>query len=399
MSGWSSWDGCYSAGDGCKYCFIYGQHSKRHGKNEIVRASNDDFFAPLDRQKYESGDIIGVCFTSDFFIPEADEWRKEAWSVINQRPDLIFRFLTKRIDRFHVSLPDDWGDGYENVEIGCGVENQETADYRLPLYLSYPIKNKWIVCTPLIDKVDLSPYLHGVQSVSVGGEWGGEARELDYEWVLNICEQCINASISFQFWRTGQRFRKDGVLHKVSPYRKKQFMTDKGIDNISVYVKKDMKKVLSERKIDIIPESDKKFLMAFDSAINRIGYDFGSVIGSGTADAPLIINYIKSGTHNSPAARIYIKEGRIALRLLFDKITPHFKYIESAPIHIKEIFTSHHDDCASCLKKCRTQNKYAIDGLFIQKCNPTRYLELSIDNLPDYMDLFAEFFPEKADTQ
>lgn len=39
-----------------------------------------------------------------------------------------------------VSLPDDWGDGYDNVNIGCTIENQEMADYRLPLFLSYPMK-------------------------------------------------------------------------------------------------------------------------------------------------------------------------------------------------------------------------------------------------------------------
>jgi len=94
-----------------------------------------------------------------------------------------------------------------------GVENRETAEYRLPLFLSYPIKYKKIVCMPLIGEADLSPWLHSVQGVSAGGEWGKEARELDYDWVLKIREQCINAGVSFNFWRTGQRFRKDGVLH------------------------------------------------------------------------------------------------------------------------------------------------------------------------------------------
>jgi len=51
--------------------------------------------------------------------------------MIKRRPDLEFLILTKRIDRFPVSLPDDWGDGYENVNIGCTVETQSLADYRL----------------------------------------------------------------------------------------------------------------------------------------------------------------------------------------------------------------------------------------------------------------------------
>ena len=56
--------------------------------------------------------------------------------MIRERTDIDFLILTKRIDRFLVSLPPDWGTGYDNVNIGCTVENQKMADYRLPLFLS-----------------------------------------------------------------------------------------------------------------------------------------------------------------------------------------------------------------------------------------------------------------------
>jgi len=58
--------------------------------------------------------------------------------------------LTKRIDRFMVSLSADWGDGYDNVFIGCTVENQALVDYRLPLFLSYPIKRRFVAAAPLL---------------------------------------------------------------------------------------------------------------------------------------------------------------------------------------------------------------------------------------------------------
>ena len=64
-----------------------------------------------------------------------------------------YRFFDpdKRIDRFLVSLPEDWGGGYDNVNIGCTVENQAKADERLPLFLSYPIKRRFIACAPLLE--------------------------------------------------------------------------------------------------------------------------------------------------------------------------------------------------------------------------------------------------------
>ena len=66
--------------------------------------------------------------TSDFFLEEADEWRPAAWSMIRERADLHFVIITKRIHRFLVGLPADWGEGYEHVTICCTCENQKMAD-------------------------------------------------------------------------------------------------------------------------------------------------------------------------------------------------------------------------------------------------------------------------------
>ena len=149
----------------------------------------------LFRSKIQSGKIVATCFASDFFIAEADAWRAEAWAMIKQRTDLDFLILTKRIDRFNVSLPNDWGDGYDNVNIGCTIENQASADYRLPLFLSYPIKRRFIAAAPMLEAIDLSAYLGGIEHVTVSGETGQEARICNYDWVLNIREQCVKAEI------------------------------------------------------------------------------------------------------------------------------------------------------------------------------------------------------------
>jgi len=226
---WEPWTGCYATSDGCKYCYYYGEHSKRCGQNTIVKT--DDFDKPIrtiymprkkiTKYKMEGGKVCHTCFTTDFFLLEADEWRTEAWSIIKQRPDLTFIMLTKRIDRFPVALPHDWGDGYENVRIGCTVENQETADFRLPLYTSYPIKGKFIVCQPLLGGIDLSPYLHAVESVNVGGESGRNARVCNFDWVLNIKEQCKKAEVDFDFRQTGSKFLKDGEVKNINPYKQR----------------------------------------------------------------------------------------------------------------------------------------------------------------------------------
>lgn len=136
--------------------------------------------------------------------------------------------LTKRIDRFLVSLPSDWGAGYDNVNIGCTIENQKLVDYRLPLFLSYPIKRRFIACAPLLEAIDLTPYLHGVDHVTVGGETGRDARECDYDWVLNIREQCVK--VTFWFKNTGSFFKRDGVVEKINPFKQTSIAKELGIN-------------------------------------------------------------------------------------------------------------------------------------------------------------------------
>ena len=61
--------------------------------------------------------------------------------MMRLRSDVRFLIITKRIDRFLETIPSDWGDDYDNVTICCTIENQDRADYRLPIYKTAPIKH------------------------------------------------------------------------------------------------------------------------------------------------------------------------------------------------------------------------------------------------------------------
>nr|WP_314461259.1 DUF5131 family protein [uncultured Clostridium sp.] len=230
---WEPWTGCYKISDGCTYCYFYGPYSKRFGQNNVTKT--DEFDKPIAKTakgapRIASGKIVATCFATDFFIPEADEWRVDAWAMIKERSDLDFLILTKRIDRFMVSLPSDWGEGYANVNIGCTIENQEIADYRLPLFISYPIKRRFVACGPILEPIDLSPYIDRIDHVTVNGETGREARECDYDWILDIREQCVKAGITFWFKSTGTFFRQNGVVQKVNPFKQGSLAKELGIN-------------------------------------------------------------------------------------------------------------------------------------------------------------------------
>lgn len=125
-------------------------------------------------------------------------------------------FITKRIHRLSDCLPPDWGDGYENVSISSTVENQDRADFRLPILKAAPIHHKSIVCEPLLGPIDLSPWLGAdITQVVAGGESGTEARPCRYEWILDIRRQCIEAGVPFLFKQTGAKFIKNGRLYQI----------------------------------------------------------------------------------------------------------------------------------------------------------------------------------------
>ncbi len=220
MADWNPWHGCQKISAGCENCYVY-RMDEKYGNNSRIVKKTGNFYAPVrrDRQrqyKIPAGETVWLCFTSDFLIDEADEWRAEAWAMIRERRDLEFFFITKRIDRLERVLPSNWGVGYENVGIGCTCENQDRADYRLPIFLSLPIKKRVIICEPVLGPINLSKHLDSrIDSVVVGGESGENARVCDYNWILDIREQCINARVNFAFRQTGARFLKGGRLYRV----------------------------------------------------------------------------------------------------------------------------------------------------------------------------------------
>ncbi|MBK5723087.1 DUF5131 family protein [Dysgonomonas sp. Marseille-P4677] len=212
---WNPWHGCHKLSEGCKHCYVYRGDTKRGIDSSIVNKTQN-FDLPI--QKKRNGEykippetMVYTCFTSDFLLEDADEWRIEAWEMMRLRYDLHFMIITKRIDRLQDLLPDDWKDGYDNVTICCTIENQDRANFRLPIYKESLIKHKIIICEPLLENIDLRQYNIGswVEQVVVGGESGKDARECNFDWVIELQSLCIEQNVSFWFKQTGTKFIKD----------------------------------------------------------------------------------------------------------------------------------------------------------------------------------------------
>ncbi len=165
-----------------------------------------------------------------------------------------------------------------------------------------------------------------------------------------------------------------------------------------------MDKILREERFNFVSPENKAFILAFNNEMARLGYDFGGKIGSGYCWGKYMVIYTKAGVKSKAVyARIYMHDEGITLRLFLNNVDKHHEYIEKAPAHIKEMFTAEDTRCKHDREdedgKCRSnfRRTYTIDGQRIEQCMPTTYyiFHPEIQKLPDYIALFAEFYPSK----
>ena len=121
-----------------------------------------------------------------------------------------------------------------NLWVGISVEDQASADARVPLLLQTPAAVRWLSMEPLLGPVDLTQFGAFPEWVVVAGESGQHARPMNPEWALALRDQCQGGGVPFFFkqwgeWITSadgtyQRIGKreagrllDGILHNAYP--------------------------------------------------------------------------------------------------------------------------------------------------------------------------------------
>ncbi len=161
-----------------------------------------------------------------------------------------------------------------------------------------------------------------------------------------------------------------------------------------------MKTTLTEEKFSIVSTENKDFIVAFDDEISKLGYSFGGHIGDGYCWGKYMIIYSKVGVKSKQvAARIYIRQNSIVLRLFLNKIDKHRQYIEKAQPFIKDVFTGTYAQCNRCHNDksgtCRFRKAYTIDDNYFEKCNGItfEFWDPNLEKLPDYINLLKEFYP------
>lgn len=225
---WNPWHGCTKCSEGCRNCYMYALDKKRG----VIRPSSEchrtgNFKMPLVKSKttkqykVRPGEKLRVNMTSDTFIPDADEWRDEMWQIIRKRSDVVFWVLTKRPERIKDHLPEDWGDGYENVSMNITCENQEMFDKRIDYLLELPAKHKGLCLAPLISDIDIEYALKSgqIEEVACGGENYDNPRVCKDEWIRHIADMCRKYRVNFCFYETGTKLFANGVYYDIPTKR------------------------------------------------------------------------------------------------------------------------------------------------------------------------------------
>jgi protein gp37 len=227
---------CIHKSEGCRHCYaeVMARRWGRAGK--AFTAENMKALAPfLDENelhrmlthKPASGKRCFIGDMTDIF----GEWVSNDLlnllftNTLEMRENVTWQLLTKRADRLHEYLSWRWGEGripMRNIHIGVSVEDQKTANERIPLLLKTPAAVRFISYEPALGPVDPTHIRHRLAAQSyetfdalyekdslnrgrprpkldwviVGGESGPKSRYFDVQWARSIVEQCRNSNVA-----------------------------------------------------------------------------------------------------------------------------------------------------------------------------------------------------------
>ena len=223
---WNPLVGCSRVSEGCRHCYA-----------ERTAFRNAAMGIPQYKgltKKTKSGEIhwkkpsrIFVNSMSDLFHEKVkDEWIDHIFAIMATAVQHTFQVLTKRPGRMadyaqaladgRRRLPPVWDEREQrerhweglppNVWLGVSVEDQATADERIPLLLKTPAAIRWVSYEPALGPVDFSSCLaDGLDWIVVGGESGPGARRFDLAWARQTIAQCRAAGVAVFVKQMGSR--------------------------------------------------------------------------------------------------------------------------------------------------------------------------------------------------
>lgn len=213
---WNPVTGCTKVSEGCRNCYAEAI-ARRFWRNGIngnnyrpfseVRCHPERLDQPM---KVKKGGRVFVNSMSDLFHPDVPfEFIYGVWSVISETPQHTYIILTKRPAEMRHRLSNLAV--RNNVWIGVSVEDQQTADERIPILLDTQAEVRFVSVEPMLGPVDLHLHDYAVSGtkhsvrrtfldwVICGAESGPRRRPMRMDWAQSLRDQCVEASAPFFF--------------------------------------------------------------------------------------------------------------------------------------------------------------------------------------------------------
>jgi protein gp37 len=221
------WWGCTKVSEACDHCYA-ATFSHRLGYELWgVKASrrfftDEHWHQPLlwNQAAIATGERRRVFCASmaDVFEARKDlnDARARLWDLIIATPSLDWLLLTKRPHKISNLVPwkREWP---QNVWIGTTVEHYRLAKLRIEALLAIPAVVHFLSCEPLLSRLDLSQWIHGLDWIIAGGESGANARQTDPAWFRSLRDQCVAAGVAFHFKQWGNwRPSRAGDMERVA---------------------------------------------------------------------------------------------------------------------------------------------------------------------------------------
>jgi protein gp37 len=231
---WNPVTGCTKVSQGCKNCYAERLAKRFWGERKFsdVRWHEDRLNEPL---KWKKPCRVFVNSMSDLFHPDlGDGYIAAAFQVMREASQHTFMILTKRPERMLAYMMKYPREAASNIWLGVSVEDQKTADLRIPILLQTPAMIRFVSVEPMLGPVTLTDIrvnkdwvwdvLSGIQIktawedyqfgckkinwVICGGETGPGARPMHLWWARAIRNQCRDAKTPTPFF-----FKQWGEWH------------------------------------------------------------------------------------------------------------------------------------------------------------------------------------------
>lgn len=223
---WNPVTGCSKVSEGCRNCYAEKIAHRFWGERKFTEVQCHHDRLEIDLNKWPLGKKIFVNSMSDLFHDDVPfEFIFDVLRIIRKCFDQTFIVLTKRPERMVKFFDWLYGQPYvnrggvlANLWLGVSVEDQKTADERIPFLFQIPATVRFVSCEPLLAPVNLRLGCYRVEWVICGGESGPQARPVNSDWVRGLRDQCLAADVPFFFKQWGPN-KKAGCLIDGVEYR------------------------------------------------------------------------------------------------------------------------------------------------------------------------------------